>query len=154
MSSKNANTEQKPEIHLDPSQYGYAQGQKAPFEGNLVLNAIGVLHAFALKEQTVIYEPNESFEATVKTGKTQITEMGLQALRLVELLTEEHAQNADEGVAAHQSVLMKNHAPKFEVPVADQAPSMDEAPAPSVESEQPVAFEPDFSAVEKNEEGN
>lgn len=118
MSSKAEKKEmEKPEVHLDASQFGYKQGQRAPFEGNLVLNAIGVLHAFALKEQTVVYEPNDSFEATVKTGKTQITEMGLQALRLVELLSDEHLVNADEGVAFHQSVLMKGAAPKFEVPL-------------------------------------
>ena len=132
---------EKPQVHLDPNQYGYGKGQKAPFEGNLILQAVGVLHAFAIKEQTVVYEHKDSFDETVKTGKTQITEMGVQAMRLVEMLIGGHLENADEGIAIHQSVLMQQFAPQptaapeFDINVKDAENVGDTEPQPEPESE-------------------
>lgn len=92
-------------MHYDPSAFGYNKGEKVPFEGNLILWALGFAHAVALSETTVVYETKESFDETRASAKETVTDLGLQGIRLYELLTQGHLENIDKGVAVHQDVL-------------------------------------------------
>ena len=101
------NTEEAPtpELHYDPNEYGYPEGGKAPFEGNLLLWVMNFAQTVAVKETSTVYNTENSFEETRKTGREQITDLGLQALRILELLTQGHLENIDSGQAVHQDVL-------------------------------------------------
>lgn len=93
--------------HYDPNQFGYKPKERVPFTGNLILTLMGILNAVRIKESNIVYTPNDSFEKTVESGTEQITEIGLQCIRAMEMINQDHMQNIDEGYATHQDILMK-----------------------------------------------
>lgn len=118
MKKETTSKQEAPEINVDPNLFGYEEGVKAPFEGNLVLWVMNFAQTVALKETSTVYETGASFEETRKTGKEQVTDLGLQGLRILELLTAAHLDNIDEGIALHQDVLtgkVQKKEPVFEM---------------------------------------
>lgn len=109
------------QMHYDPNEFGYQKGERVPFTGNLVLSLMGILNQVAINETSVVYEPKENFQATYETGKETVTDLGLQAIRLMEFITEEHLMNIDQGFATHMDELQKQNGapapkkPAFEV---------------------------------------
>lgn len=93
--------------HYDPNLFGYKSGERVPFTGNVILGLMGLLNAVRIEGTETFYEPKESFEGTIKTEKTVMTEMALQATRFMEMIQQDHLQNIDEGYATHQTQLQR-----------------------------------------------
>ena len=104
--SKKEENNQPEENHLDINLYGYKEGEKAPFEGNMVLSLYAFLDMIAREETKETYELKDSFEKSAKTMKQLISPKGLQAIRFIDSILEGHTENVKEGVATHQDVLM------------------------------------------------
>lgn len=100
-------TSPKPEEEVvkDPTQYGYKDGVKIEVDANWLMSLTFLTQQVFLKERSITYEPRNSMEDTVKTGKESVTELGLQAMRWTEMLIELHKENIEKGVAVHASEL-------------------------------------------------
>lgn len=94
-------------MHYDPNKFGYKPSEKVPFTGNLVLSMMGILNQIAIKETSVFYEPQNNFEETLATGKEVVSDLGLQAIRFMEFITQDHMDNIDQGLATPQDQLVK-----------------------------------------------
>ncbi|MDC7248639.1 MAG: hypothetical protein PQJ49_01815 [Sphaerochaetaceae bacterium] len=119
-------TQEQPEgqaMHYDPNEFGYLQGERVPFTGNLILSFMGFLNQIAIKETQVLYEPQDNFKDTYATGKEVVSDLGLQAIRYMEFITEEHLMNIDNGAATHMDILKQGATakkPAFEVDTVEK----------------------------------
>lgn len=104
-----------PKVQKDPSLFAYREGQKIEIEADIFLGMATFANQVYMQERDIVYESKETFEKTLDTGKEVITDLGLQALRWLELVTGIHLDNADKGIAVHRDVLMKENKPKFDL---------------------------------------
>ncbi|MCA9749042.1 MAG: hypothetical protein KC414_08045 [Romboutsia sp.] len=107
--------QQKEDVQIDPNVFGYREGQRIEVDANMFMSFISFAHQVSLQERKIFYEPNDNFDKTLSSGKEVLTDLGLQGVRWMELITNTHIDNIKKGVAVHQDVLMKEVTPSFEV---------------------------------------
>ena len=103
------------EVQIDPRMFGYREGTKVEIEVNDVMNFLPLLYKVLAKETQVVYEDKETLEDTMKSGKSQVTELGVEAMMGINFINSFHAQNVENKVAVHRDVLVKEMEEKFQL---------------------------------------
>lgn len=109
----------------DPRLFGYKNGQKIEVDANAFMSLLNFAHQIVLKERREEFEMKDTFEETLQARKETISQLGLEATKVIEFISTVHISNVENGIAVHKDVL--------EQEIAKQASAQTPAPAPSLD---------------------
>lgn len=109
------------QVQLDPNLYGYSTDQSVEFPGNAMLYIATFAKNVAQEETNVVFDTTQvqegdgeprfkTIDEIKATQKETITDKGLMAMEIYNIIMSAHMMNVNNGVAKHQNVLYEENA--------------------------------------------